>query len=313
MRILISLSLTVALSAIAFAADNPEWAYPPIQRPTSPPDNTTVLTVPGSNKQYTQLQIDDPFSPADWFPDEHPPMPQVVAHGGMKPDGRACALCHLPTGNGHPESANLAGLPADYIRRQMALFKSGQRAGGGAGAMLSIAPVITDSDVDAASDYFAKLKPTAGYGKVVETDSVNKSYVGTGGMRYPAKDGGSEPLGDRIIPLPDDATAALLRNPHSGFTYYVPKGSVAKGEALATTGGDGKTVACRLCHGLELKGSGQVPGISGRTATYLFRQLNDIKQGLRNGIGVTFMRPVVANLDQNDMIALAAYLQSRDP
>ena len=49
-----------------------------------------------------------------------------------KPVARACALCHLPTGNGHPESASLAGLPAAYIMRQMAEFKNGGRKAGGA-------------------------------------------------------------------------------------------------------------------------------------------------------------------------------------
>jgi cytochrome c553 len=313
MKILISLALAGVLSAAAFAADNPEWAYPPIVRPTAPLDNTVMKTVPGSTQQYTQAQIDDPFNPPDWFPGDHPPLPAAVAHGGPKPDGRACGLCHLPTGNGHPESANVAGLPADYIRRQMALFKNGQRAGSSAGAMIAIAQAVSDANVVAAADYFAMLKPTQGYGKLVETDTVAKSSVGTGGMRYPDKDGGTEPLGDRIIPLPDDATAALLRNPHFGFTYYAPKGSVAKGQALVTDGGGGKTIACRLCHGLDLKGQGQVPPIAGRSPTYLFRQLNDIKEGLRNGVGISFMRPVVANLDQNDMIAVAAYLQSLNP
>ena len=74
--------------------------------------------MPGSSKQYTQAQIDDPFNPPDWFPNEHPPMPAIVAHGGPKPAGRACAQCHLPSGDGHPESAGIAGLPANYIIRR---------------------------------------------------------------------------------------------------------------------------------------------------------------------------------------------------
>lgn len=312
MRILICLGLTALLSATALAADNPEWAYPTV-RPPAPADNTVMKTVPGSSKQFTQAQIDDAFNPPDWFPDEHPPMPQVVAHGGPRPAGRACALCHLPTGNGHPESANLAGLPADYIRRQMAVFKTGQRAGPGAGAMITIAQVISDDDVKAAAEYFSRLKPTAGYGKVVETATVAKSTIGDGGMRLPDKDGGTEPLGSRIIPLPKDETEVLLRDPHSGFIYNVPPGTVAAGEALANTGGNGKTVTCSLCHGPDLKGMGEVPPIAGRTATYIFRQLNDIQDGTRNGPGVAFMKPVVAKLTPDDMIALAAFLQSRDP
>ena len=56
-----------------------------------------------------------------------------------------------------------------------------------------------------------------------------------------------------------------------------------------------------------------MPGITGRTATYIFRQLNDMKTGNRSGAWVELMKPVVAKLDQDDMIALAAYLGSLDP
>jgi cytochrome c553 len=313
MKILISLSLTAMLAAAAaLAADNPEWAYPATPPPT-PADNTVMKTVPGSSQQYTQAQIDDPFNPPDWFPNEHPPMPQIVAHGGARPAGRACAQCHLPSGDGHPESASLAGLPVSYVRRQMASFKTGIRANVRAGVMIAMAQVLSDDEVTAAAQYFAGLKPTAGYNQVVETDTVAKSTIGAGGMRFAAADGGTEPIGDRIIVLPKDETEAKLRDPHSGFTDYVPPGSITKGQALATTGGDGKTIACTLCHGPELKGNGEVPGITGRTATYIFRQLNDIQNAQRNGVGVDFMKPVVAKLTQSDMIALAAYLEFRSP
>jgi cytochrome c553 len=311
MKLMLGLTLTAALSVAAIAADNPDWAYP-VTPPPQPQDNTATKSVPGSSVQYTQAQIDDPFNPPDWFPDEHPAMPQVVAHGGPKPAGRACAQCHLPSGDGHPESASLAGLPVAYVRRQMEAFKTGVRSNVRAGVMIAMAQVYTVDDVNAAAKYFVGLKPTAGYNKLVETDTVAKSAVGAGGMRFAVPDGGTEPIGERIINLPNDETEVKLRDPHSGFTDYVPPGSVAKGEALAK-GGDGKTVACALCHGPDLRGNGEVPGITGRTATYIFRQLNDIQNGARNGVGVAFMKPVVANLTQGDMIALAAFLEMRNP
>ncbi len=271
-----------------------------------------MMSVPGSSKQYTQKQVDDPFNPPDWFPDEHPPMPRIVAHGGTKPAGRACAQCHLPSGDGHPESAALAGLPTAYFRRQMEAFKTGIRSNVRSGIMIAMAQVLTDDEVKAASEYYTKLKPTAGYNKLVETDTVPKSYVGAGGMRFASPGDEKEPIGNRIINLPNDETEAKLRDPHSGFTDYVAPGSVAKGQALAG-GGNGKTVACSLCHGPDLRGNGEVPGITGRTATYIFRQLNDIQSGARNGLGVAFMKPAVANLTQDDMIALAAFLEMRNP
>src|SRR5580698_6815306 len=172
MKIIVSIAAAAALSAaaaVAFAADNPDWAYPETPKPQQL-DNTDMKSVPGSSKQYTQAQIDDPFNPPDWFPDDHPAMPQIVAHGGAKPAGRACAQCHLPSGDGHPESASLAGLPTAYFRRQMEAFKTGIRANVRAGLMIAIAQVVTPEEIKAAAEYYTKLKPTPGHNKLVETD-----------------------------------------------------------------------------------------------------------------------------------------------
>src|SRR5258706_13994458 len=98
--------------------------------------------MPGSAKKYTQAEIDDGFNPPDWFPDEHPPMPEIVATG-RKP-ARACALCHLPTGDGHPESSSLAGLPAAYLVRQMGELKNGGRKGARAKPMIETPKATSD-------------------------------------------------------------------------------------------------------------------------------------------------------------------------
>jgi len=314
MRALIGALLVVLLPASASAqpaADAMDWAYPVTPKP-EPLDSVRLKQVPGSTKKYTQAQIDDPFNPPDWFPDDHPPMPEIVARGGQRPAGRACAQCHLPSGDGHPESSSLAGLPANYIIRQMAAFKNGERKGIRPGVMIAMAKVLTDEEVRAAAEYFAALKPSAGYNKVLEVEKVPATYVGPGGMRFILGDGGYEPIGSRIIAIPQNPERASLRDPKSGFVDYVPKGSIAKGAALAA-GGDGKTTACATCHGPGLKGLGEVPSIAGRPATYMFRQLNDMKTGNRSGPWVELMKPVVAKLTQDDMIALVAYLGSLDP
>jgi cytochrome c553 len=311
MKRLFAALIVLSIPALALAQDKMDWAYP-VTPPPKQLDNTVMKSVPGSTKKYTQAQIDDPFNPPDWFPDEHPPMPEIVAHGGPKPAGRACAQCHLPTGAGHPESASLAGLNANYIVRQMAAFKNSERKGVRAGVMIAMAKVLTDAEVKAAADYFAALKPTPGYHKAREAEKVPGSYIGPGGMRFVLADGPYEPVGSRIIVLPDNAERAELRDPKSGFTDFVAKGMIAKGAALAL-GGNGKTTNCVTCHAQNLKGLGEVPGITGRTATYIFRQLNDMKTGNRSGAWVELMKPVVVKLDQDDMIALAAYLESLDP
>lgn len=88
---------------------------------------------------------------------------------------------------------------------------------------------------------------------------------------------GTEPIGNRIIEVPDDTEAAeTLRDDHSGFTAYAPLGSIEKGEALVTTGGGGKTIQCGICHGANLEGIGPVPPLAGRSPSYIARQIYDI-------------------------------------
>src|SRR5262249_43352745 len=89
----------------------------PGDRKVLPPsrDDGKPKTAPGSTLALTRAQIDDLFNAPDWFPDMHPPMPQVVAHGNKDKQVRACASCHLPTGTGPDESAYVAGLPVGYF------------------------------------------------------------------------------------------------------------------------------------------------------------------------------------------------------
>ena len=82
---------------------------------------------------------------------------------------------------------------------------------------------------------------------------------------------------------------------------------------FATTGGDGKTVPCAICHGPTYRGLAEIPGLAGRTGIYLVRQLNDMQTGNRSGVGTELMKAVVAKLSADDMVAIAAYLTSREP
>ncbi len=159
--------------------------------------------------------------------------------------------------------------------------------------------------------YYSALKRPE-WTKVVEADSVPKSRLSTGGMRFPVENGGTEPIANRIIELPQDPERAELRDSRVGFIAYVPVGSIARGAALVRTGA-GKTTACATCHGADLRGAGEVPHLAGRSPMYLFRQLNDVKIGARGGAGTELMRPVVANLSGDDMLAIAAYLAAQKP
>lgn len=102
----------------------------------------------------------------------------------------------------------------------------------------------------------------------------------------------------------------------------MPVGSIKKGEDLEMTGGlsvadgrivPGKTVAGAVCHGPDLMGLMDAPGIAGRSPSYLVRQLYDIQRRTRKGKSSPLMQPVVANLTIEDMAAIAAYVISRVP
>jgi cytochrome c553 len=177
--------------------------------------------------------------------------------------------------------------------------------------MIDIAKAMNDEEIRSSAEYYASLKPHARQ-KVVESPTAPKSFVGGGGMRYASPEGGNEPIGSRIILIPDSAEGAQRRNPKSNFVAYVPPGSVANGKGLAA-GGNGKTVACGICHGQGLKGIGEVPGLAGRDPTYTFRQLYDMQQGRRKGDAVALMKAVVEKLTVDDMIALSAYTASLEP
>jgi cytochrome c553 len=132
-------------------------------------------------------------------------------------------------------------------------------------------------------------------------------------MRFASPEGGMESIGNRIITLPQDQKRATLRDPHSGFIAYVPPGSLAKGEALVKNGGNGKTVACALCHGDALLGLGNVPRIAGLHPIYIVRQLYLIKDGFRNGPDAQLMKKPVEKLTDEDIVSISAYLASLPP
>ena len=178
-------------------------------------------------------------------------------------------------------------------------------------AMIKVAMAATDAEVQTAAEYFSKLKFKP-WIRVVETDTVPKTRPSTG-MLIPLEGGGREPIGQRIIEMPEDLERTELRDPTSGFVAYVPIGNIKKGEALVTSGGDGRTIPCATCHGADLKGLANVPPIAGRSPSYIVRQLCDFQNGTRNGPWSPLMKGAAFKLTLGDMVAIAAYTASRTP
>lgn len=288
----------------------PSWAFPVINQPL-PDEPPGPRTIPGSTKQYMANAIDDLWAPPDWFPDAHPPAPEVVMKG--RPGVLACGSCHLMSGLGHPESADVTGYTADYFVQQMHDFRDGTRPDFAA-RMNGIAKALTEEEIRAAAEYFAKL-PRQTFVRVVEASTVPKTIVGQGRMRFadPKANGATEPIGTRIITLPEDEHLARMRDPRSGFVAYVPPGSIERGRVLAETGGNGKTMACGICHGEGLKGQGNIPRLAGVHPIYLVRQLYHFREGDRKGADAGMMTMPVQRLTDEDFIDLAAYAGSLEP
>jgi cytochrome c553 len=203
-----------------------------------------------------------------------------------------------------------------YFIQTMNDFKNGLRRSAdprkaNTNRMISFAKNMTDEEIKAAAEYFGAMKWSP-WMKVIETSMVPKTRLANGlYLKLEGKE--TEPMGYRVIETPIDAEATeVLRDPLSGFEVYVPVGSLKKGEALVRNGA-GRTTACGLCHGSDLKGMGPVPGLAGRSPSYIGRQLYDMQNGFRKGEWTDLMKPVVAKLTEEDLVDIVAYTASLQP
>jgi len=301
----------LAAGGAAAPSSYPEWAYAvptPENEATAPPDDGTLFGLPGSAGHFSRNQISGAGHqpPADWYPGDHPAMPKIVAAGDR--GITACAGCHYPNGKGRPQNANIAGLNAAYLARQLREMKSGLRKSAeprkhNAQQMVDFAKAMTDAEIAQAAGYYTALPATVPI-KVIETATVPRMRSQEG-MWLPHESGTREPIGNRVIETPVDVSREQLRDPHAGFIAYVPVGAVAKGRRLAAG------LDCANCHGAGLRGGDDsAPAIAGRSPSYLARQLYDFQQGARHGEMAAAMQPVVAKLTAGDIVNLTAYAAS---
>lgn len=337
-----------ASSILAQVEPEPLWAYawstqpkpgdkanpqvPPTRnlRPNEDPqEQTKPRKVDGSSATYSLVDVRDGHNVIDWFPGDHPAMTPIIKNGpaGLGESARGCGSCHLPNGKGRPENAPPAGQPVGYTIQTLRDFRDGKRVSAdprkpNTPTMTALARAMTEEEMRQSAEYFAAM-PWTPWIRVVEADMIPEMHLEQGNMHVPAHSGKTEPLAGRIVEAPEDEYQAnMVRNIRSGWVAYVPVGSLARGKALVTTGGStvvdgrivpGKTSGCATCHGTDLMGSGDFPGIAGRSPSYMMRQLWDLKRGTRNGLWAELMKPVVANLTVDDMTAIVAYLASIKP
>ncbi|MEP6884229.1 MAG: cytochrome C [Gammaproteobacteria bacterium] len=307
-----------AASCFAAAAQEvgsaPTWLFP-----LNPPDAgtaklaqvTTPVHLANSRVAFTDAQLVDLFFAPDWHPESHSAMPEIVLHG-RAPGIYACGYCHLPSGQGRPENAALAGLPAAYIVEQVADIKSGARRSAWHGEayrpvdlMREVAANAAESDVAVAAQYFSvqTLKPRV---TVIERTRIPRMRV-VGWIYAIDPRGGRENLGQRLIEWAPDATRHEHRDDEMLYNAFVPSGSVRRGREIARVGAAGQLPSCTSCHGEHLQGVGLIPPLAGRSPTYLLRQLVAFKTKERAGSGAAPMQVVAAALGMSDMIAVTAY------
>lgn len=289
------------------------WAYPAGTTTSFVPlAGNGPFTVPGSKRTFTKAEIYDDRNPVDWFPDAHPVPPAIVMHG-PNADLTPCAECHGYQGEGSINTPDIRGLPADYIVEQIHAFRSGDRRSaqaerGATMEMIKVANKVSDTDLIQAAAYFASL-PRGANRQVVETNDVPTILIDKWGFLYRAPGGGHEPIGNRVIDVPDDLPHAFMDDHRVGFTDYVPVGAIARGQALVESGAQ----PCTACHGADLKGVGNVPALAGRSPPYLARMLWDIKTGARKGPSVALMQAPAKDLTADQIADITAYLASRKP
>jgi cytochrome c553 len=300
--------------------DIPAWAFPVLGTATAPSatgtDTSVIVTLPTSRARFTVGRTRDRFDVADWNPTTHPAAPPIVMHG-RKPAVMACGFCHLADGRGRPENAMIAGLPVDYFVQQVKDMRSRARHSASpvpfpsAAAMQAIADSSTDAEVLEAARYFAHVRARRA-SKVVEADSVPR-FMPLNGLSTLRAEGGREPLGGRLVEIAVDLRRHELHDPMAEYVAYVPRGSLARGRALAAGDATHGVKGCTSCHGTALRGIGLVPPLAGRSPSYLLRQLVAFRMGARATPASAPMQEMAARLSIEDMVAAAAYAGSRKP
>lgn len=303
----ITFSIASAVAASTGTADL-AWAFPAGRQSLfGRPTPRGPFHVPGSRLTVSLARLKSDEGPVDWFPDDHPPAPDIVAKGGH---GRPtpCAECHLHNGAGFPAAPDLAGLPAAYIVAQVHAFREGTRRSAktdqpDTDEMIAVARSVSPADLAKAAAYYSGL-PRGAWVKVVETRRAPRTIPDHYGWLDPAPGGGTEPIGDRVIELSNHIERAMLHDDHVGITDYVPPGAIARGARIVAHAAQ----PCTNCHGADLEGAGAAPPLAGRPAAYLARQIWNFRTGARHDPAAALMKAPAAALSPGDIVAVTAYL-----
>ncbi|RUO66385.1 Cytochrome c553 [Pseudidiomarina planktonica] len=84
---------------------------------------------------------------------------QLYRGGDLERGIASCAACHGPRGDGMglAKFPDISGNHATYVKQQLEMFRSGERANDPNGMMRDIASKLTDEDIDLLSKYLGGL------------------------------------------------------------------------------------------------------------------------------------------------------------
>ena len=313
----------------------PAWAYPldppgvkftpmssaiPADQRVPGANDDTPIHLPGAE---IALSLNQVHHGADWHPHDHPAMPEIVA-SGRKPEVMDAVLPHTERPR-PPESARLAGLPAAYMTEQMADFKNGQRKSAEPRSvpptlMVDIAKAVTDDEIKTAVQYFlgSHLQAVDQSGRVGHgpEDPPRRGHTdpsragGDGTARKSHHRGAGERGTNRAARF-----GIRLRGLRADRQYQEGRatGHHRRRQSGRRQDRGGQDNSLRDLPRRGPERAGNVPGIAGASASYTARQLYDFQHGTRTGPDAELMKPVVANLSEEDLVSIVAYVASRTP
>jgi cytochrome c553 len=284
------------------AGEGLNWAYP-VSPPAGTPNPEDAPPVGPVNEalvrtSYTGL----------------PQAPAIVATSKPTP----CVTCHLANGNGHPPTADVSGLSANYIVEQVHAYRDGQRVDKRTGRMVAVAKAISEADLTAAAEYYAAIGPERQeWIKTVVGTEVPKHYffVGPGGIAFKSPEGGTVPIpkGQVVVMSQDEDMVRVEDQLRGGFVQYVRPEQMQLGQRIIADGDGGRLARCSACHGADLKGQGDVPRLLGRQTLYIIRAMNDMRTGANKNPRAAPMAAVAARMTDEDIVGAAVYLASKAP
>ena len=200
-------------------------------------------------------------------------------------------------------------------------------------ALLAAGPALAESLVDGSIEAGKEKAVTCSACHGQEGNSVNPLWPNIAGQSATYmveqitlfRDGASDPENaKRYDPLMSPQSMTLSDEDIRDLAVYFESlpapaqavadpSSVSRAEALYRGGDleDG-TAACIACHGPTGRGNpaASYPALQGQHSVYTAKQLKDYANGTRTSDGVTrVMRDIAARLSQEDIDALASYVQ----